>query len=270
MSIKMYRQTAVIIAGVIFAAAFWNGPAGADTPTPTVKKLSVEKPTHLLFVGNSYLYYGDSLHNHVRRMVIESGLYKKKKLKYKSATISGSALHDHNIDSYIEPGKLRVKKPFQVVILQEGSALGWSKKRPAVFKNSVAEFSKKIKAAGGETALYMTHAYSKPHKRFDPNQTAVLEKHYVEAGNANGALVIPVGLAFAESYKRKPDMNLHKAFDGSHPNLLGTYLAASVVYATLYQSPVGNGYDYFGKISKKDAAYLQQVAQDTVKYFLGR
>ncbi|MBT8416317.1 MAG: hypothetical protein KJO42_02670 [Silicimonas sp.] len=110
----------------------------------------------------------------------------------------------------------------------------------------------------------------KPHKRFDPNQTAVLEKHYVEAGNANGALVIPVGLAFAESYKRKPDMNLHKAFDGSHPNLLGTYLAASVVYATLYQSPVGNGYDYFGKISKEDAAYLQQVAQDTVANFFGR
>ena len=117
----------------------------------------------------------------------------------------------------------------------------------------------------------MTHAYVKPHKRFDPSMTRTLENHYVEAGNANGALVIPVGLAFEEAYKRKPDMNLHKSFDGSHPNFLGTFLAANVVYASLYgRSPVGNDYDYFGKITKEDAAFLQQVAQDTVTKFFGR
>jgi hypothetical protein len=272
MSIHTFRRKVLLVAGIAFAGAtFLANPAVAEAPIPTVRKLAVESPAFLLFVGNSYLYYGDSLHNHVRRMVIEAGLYKKKQLKYKSATISGSALHDHNIDSYLEPGKLRVKKPFQVVILQEGSALGWSKKRPARFKKTVAEFAGKIAAAGGATALYMTHAYVKPHKRFDPNQIRVLEKHYVEVGNANDALVIPVGLAFEEAYRRKPDMNLHKPFDGSHPNFLGTYLAANVVYASLYGvSPVGNGYDFFGKISKEDAAFLQQVAQDTVTKFFGR
>jgi hypothetical protein len=66
-------------------------------------------------------------------------------------------------------------------------------------------------------------------------------------------------------------MNLHKEFDGSHPNLLGTYLAAATVYAALYgQSPVGNPYDYFGEIGEEDAAYLQQVAQDVVTGFLAR
>lgn len=270
MLIRTLRQYTVLIAGIA-SAALLASTAAAETPAPTVKNLAVESPTHLLFVGNSYLYYGDSLHNHVRRMVIEAGLHPKKKLKYKSATISGSALHDHSIDSYLEPGKLRVKQPFQVVILQEGSALGWSKKRPGKFAETVGEFAEKIKAAGGATALYMTHAYVKPHKRFDPNQIRTLEKNYVTVGNANGALVIPVGLAFEESYRRKPEMNLHKAFDGSHPNLLGTFLAANVVYASLYgKSPVGNGYDYFGKVSKEDAAYLQQVAEDTVTKFYGR
>ena len=244
--------------------------AAAETPTPTVTELKIAKPTHLLFVGNSYLYYGDSLHNHVRRMVIAAGLYDRQQLKYKSATISGSALHDHSIDSYLEPGKLRVKDPFQVVILQGGSAVGWSKKRPAVFKATVAEFAEKIRAAGGEPALYMTHAYVAPHKRVDPGMTEKLATIYTEAGNDNGALVIPVGLAFAESYARRPDMNLHKSFDGSHPNLLGTYLAAAVVYASLYGSPVGNTYDYFGQLSKEDVAYLQQVAQDVATKFYGR
>jgi hypothetical protein len=53
--------------------------------------------------------------------------------------------------------------------------------------------------------------------------------------------------------------------------LLGTYLAANVVFASLYgKSPIGNGYDYFGKISKDDAAFLQKVAHDTVQKFFGR
>jgi lysophospholipase L1-like esterase len=260
------RALGAAVAGSIFltAAAFAEGPA------PVVKKPAVENPARLLFVGNSYLYYGDSVHNHVRRMAIEAGLISAKDAKYKSATISGSALHDHNIDSYLEPGKLRVDDPFQVVILQGGSALGWSKKRPPEFKKTVAEFAAKIRAAGGEPVLYMTHAYVAPHKRTDPGMTAVLDQIYTETGNANNALVIPVGLAFAEAYARKPEVKLHKGFDGSHPSLLGTILAANTVYAALYGSPVGNAYDYFGEIGKEDLAFLQQVAQDTVTKYYGR
>ena len=135
---------------------------------------------------------------------------------------------------------------------------------------TVAEFAEKIRAAGGEPVLYMTQAYVKPHKRVDPGMTDKLNQIYTEAGNANNALVIPVGLTFAEAYKRKPDASFHKPFDGSHPNLLGTYLAAATVYASLYGDPVGNPYDYFGKISKDDMAFLRQVAQDTVTKYYGR
>lgn len=256
----------MIAAGTVFLAA----SAFAEPPAPTVKKTAVENPTHLLFVGNSYLYYGDSVHNHVRRMAIAAGLFGEQDAKYKSATIGGAALFDHNIDSYLEPGKLRVKEPFQVVILQGGSAVGWSKKRPAEFQKTVAEFSDKIRAAGGEPALYMTQAYVAPHKRADPNMTAVLDQIYTETGNANNALVIPVGLAFAEGYARRPDIKLHKSFDGSHPSLLGTILAANTVYAAIYGNPVGNPYDYFGEISKEDLAFVQQVAQDTVTKYYSR
>ncbi len=242
-----------IIAGSVLLAA----SAFAEAPVPTVKKLAIEEPTHLLFVGNSYLYYGDSVHNHVRRMVYAGNPdLEARTLKYKSATISGSALHDHTIKAYIEPGKLRVKEPFQVVILQGGSAVGWSKKRPPVFKETVADFAAKIRAAGGEPVLYMTQAYVAPHKRTDPGMTDKLNKICTETGNANNALVIPVGLNFAEAYARKPDASFHKSFDGSYPNLHGTILAA----ATVYGNPVGNPYDYFGKIEAEDLAFLQQVA----------
>jgi hypothetical protein len=272
MFLRFLTRAAISFAATAFAATTLLAmDVRAEAPAPTVKALKNDKPQRLLFVGNSYLYYGDSLHNHVRRMVIAAGLYKKKQLKYKSATISGSALFDHNIDSYIEPGKLRVKKPFQVVILQGGSAAPWKKGRDVKFRETVAEFSKKIAAAGGETALYLTHAYVKPHKRFDPGMIHAIEKLYVTTGNETGSLVIPVGIAFDEAYRRKPDTKLHKFYDGSHPDLIGTYLAAATVYASLYgQSPVGNPYDYFGKLDKADVTFLQQVAWDTVQKFYGR
>jgi len=264
------RFAAYVVAASCALGALWAVGAQAESPTPAVKAPQVEKPERLLFVGNSYLYYNDSLHNHVRRMVIADHLTENKPI-YKSVTISGGAIFDHNIDSYLEPGKLRVKKPFQIVILQGGSAAPWRKGRDVKFKKTVAEFSKKIAAAGGETALYMTHAYAKPHKRYDPNMIRKIEELYVTTGNEVGALVIPVGLAFEEAYKQRPDLRFHKDFDGSHPNLNGTYLAACVVYASLYgKSPVGNPYDYFGKIDKDMAGFLQRVADQTVRKFYGR
>lgn len=66
-------------------------------------------------------------------------------------------------------------------------------------------------------------------------------------------------------------MKLHKDYDGSHPGLLGTCLAACVVYASLYgKSPVGNACDYFGRIDRESVAFLQKVADDAVRRFFMR
>ena len=55
-----------------------------------ISELNNKTPERFLYIGNSYLYYNDSLHNHVRRMLEE---YYKKDIdtgNYKSVTISGS------------------------------------------------------------------------------------------------------------------------------------------------------------------------------------
>ena len=84
------------------------------------------------------------------------------------------------------------------------------------------------------------------------------------------ALVIPVGLAFEEAYRRFPDLKLHNR-DGTHPSLLGTYLAACTTFATLYgRSPVGNSYRAEGITDEALATQLQQVAQDVVTQFFQR
>ena len=84
----------------------------------------------------------------------------------------------------------------------------------------------------------------------------------------NKALVIPVGLAFDLAYKEDSSIELHKP-DGSHPNLLGTYLASCTVFASIYRkSPVDLKYDYFGSISNKDKVFLQRIAHEATSEYL--
>lgn len=242
----------------------------AASPAPTVRAPQVDSPKRVLFVGNSYMYYGDSLHNHVRRMVDAGGIAPLDSLQFKSSTIGGSALEHHPVDWLTTPGRIGVKEPFELVIMQGGSGEPLSSTRAAKFREALAENNKLIRARGGKVALYMTHAYSAQHKQYKPDNIRLTEAMYVEAGNEIGALVIPVGLAFEEAYRRHPELVLHKS-DGTHPSLIGTYLAASTVYAAVYgKSPVGNPYTYEGAIDPVTAKKLQQVAQDTVERFYRR
>ena len=232
---------------------------------------SDEAPRRILFVGNSYLYYNDSLHNHVRRIAIAADPSSEKALRYKSATIGGAPLGHHNIQHLLEPGRLGIKQPFDVVVLQEASTSALTERRRAAYREKVIEFNGEITKSGAKTALYMTHAHVKPSKFASPDMIRKVEDMHVAVGKEVGAIVIPVGLAFEEAYRQRPDLKLHKDYDGSHPDLIGTYLAACVVYATLYgKSPVGNAYDYYGKIDRDTASFLQKVADDTVRKFSAR
>ena len=105
---------------------------------------------------------------------------------------------------------------------------------------------------------------------WEPEQYSAktLADAYTLAGNANQALVIPAGLAFARSIAKRPDVNLYVA-DKRHPSPEGSYLAAATTYAALFnKSPVG--LKFSASIKPDVAAHLQQVAWDTVQQYLGR
>ena len=55
------------------------------------------------------------------------------------------------------------------------------------------------------------------------------------------------------------------AFDGTHPNLRGTFLGAYVTLFTLYGEAVDAlDYEYFGRMSADGVAYLQRIAKETM------
>ena len=224
-----------------------------------------DQPLRILFVGNSYLYYNDSLHNHVGRIAEELQPALIDQLDYKSSTIGGASLDHHPIEHLLTSGRIGVDDPFEWVVLQGGSAEPLSARRRAEFVETVTEFDRLIKRSGGQTALFMTQAYVAPHARVEEGQQAVIAAAYAEAAAATGARVISVGLAFELSYARRPDLALHMEFDGSHPSLYGTYLAACVVYLTLYGGSLeGLQYDYYGRIPADITQYLQGIATETV------
>ncbi len=222
----------------------------------------------VLFVGNSYFYYNDSLHNHVARMLAIAEPLREKRIDFKSATIGGASLAQHNVDYLTQVGRLGVKQPFELVILQGGSGEPLSERRRAAFQRAVLEANQVVTSRGAKLALYMTPAYVAPHAHARPENMRLTEDAYVAVGNEVQALVIPVGLAFEEAYRRRPGLQLHNKIDGSHPSMAGTYLAACTVLASVYGiSPVGNSYDYYGAIDRETAAFLQQVAYETVERF---
>ncbi|WP_100259803.1 DUF4886 domain-containing protein [Qipengyuania seohaensis] len=266
----------VLFAAVSMPVASACSPLAAQSaaetlPAPEIRQLDQAAPQTILFVGNSYFYYNDSLHNHVQRMVVASGVLGSAEPSYKSATIGGAALQDHAVAHLVDHTNLRVDDPFELVILQGISSAALSEASRTRFTNAATKHAATIRAAGAQPVLYMTPAYAPEHRRYSPKMTAQTARLYIDTANRLDALVIPVGLAFEEALRRRPDIVLHKPFDSSHPSMLGTYLAAATVFATLYgQSPVGNTYTYFGSVSAEDALFLQEVAQDTVSSFFGR
>ena len=233
-----------------------------------ISELNNKTPERFLYIGNSYLYYNDSLHNHVRRMLEE---YYKKDIdtgNYKSVTISGSRLSHHNIDYYLNYKNIGVDDHFELVIIQGGSGETNTISERNIFFNEIDSMVKKIKKYNSEVALYMVHPLVKPNKGAYPNMIDDIKSAYIEAGNKNSILVFPVGVAFENAYTQKPDIALHKKIDGSHPDMLGTYLAACVIFSSITQvSPKTLSYDYYGVISIEEKDFLQQVAHETVEQF---
>lgn len=239
--------------------------------TPSVQRLENQAPRRVLFIGNSYLYYNDSLHNHVKRIAEEIGPHGPGEYQYKSATISGSRLSHHDVDGLLEPGRLGIDEPFELVILQGGSREVLTPGARSEFHAKAIELARKIRATGAEVALYMIHAYVEPHAMYDPGMFDKIQRTYIPAGNELEALVVPVGLAFERAYRARPEIALHEVFDGTHPNMLGTYLAACVVYQSIYgRSVVGIEYDYFGEVPEETAEFLRRIADTTVREFFGR
>jgi hypothetical protein len=88
-----------------------------------------------------------------------------------------------------------------------------------------------------------------------------LREGYLHLADSIGAMVAPVGCAWREVRLADPTIELYG--DPVHPSPAGTYLAANVFYATLFQqNTVGN--PYLSGLDPVVAQFLQQKASELV------
>ena len=215
------------------------------------------QPKNILFVGNSYLYYNNSVHNYVEPMMRE---FYGSDIETKLSAIGGSKLYHHNIDHLLNPINLNLNQQIDLLIMQGGSTEVISITNQKKFIQTAKEYSAKAQKLGVKTALYMTHAFTEADSRFEPNLIRKIAQTYFIAGKESNSIVIPVGLAYEIAYKEKENIKLHHV-DGTHPSQLGTYLGAATVFATITgESPVGLEFDYYGAIKEEDKIFLQQTA----------
>ena len=223
----------------------------APPPVPQATKV----PERLLFVGNSFTYYNGGLENHVKQLAESAN--PPRRITSDRATQGGATLKTLHGLNWVHD-KMRTGG-YDVVILQEDI--------PELTEHGVAPsfeqarlFDQKIRKFGSKTVLFMAW----PYERLKWVTLQEIAQAHRAIGQELGVSVTPVGVAFHRAMKERPDLAM-LGRDKEHESIHGTYLAANVIYATIFgQSPKGLPYRPTG-VSAEEAGFLQGVAWATVQ-----
>jgi hypothetical protein len=220
---------------------------------------AAQGPDSVLFVGNSFTFYNNAIYTHLRGLLMAHDPATRQSIFLKSMTISGAVLADHagGLEQMLD------LRPWDVVVLQGHSLEAIEADRAAGFAAALAAFSERLRAHGARPVLFMTWAYADR-----PGMTPRLDEAYTRLGADLDLEIVPVGLAFASAIEAIPDLALHTA-DRVHPSLAGTYLAAAVFYAALYERSPEN-LDYDAGLPAGTARRLREIAWSSVMDYRGR
>jgi hypothetical protein len=231
-------------------------------------------PTKILFIGNSYT--GNNQLSTIFKEVVSSAGHAAPMIK--SSNPGGKTLEQHlgfkNTLTLIEEGG------WDVVVIQGQSQEASMAHDYENMRKSFMEGGKALsemiyrKSPQARIVWYQTWARHADYWKAKAPDIAVGKspddmmernrKSYDElAKNNPKSTVARVGDAWALYYKAHPGKDLHVG-DNSHPTFAGSYLAALVIYQTIYQPPTMK-MDYRGNLTESVAAELQKTAAANVK-----
>ena len=219
-----------------------SGSAGRDSASNRAP--SGPRSLNVLFIGNSF-----TARNDLPGLVAQLAAADGRELKHRLISVGGASLRTHWNKG--EAARAIERGGYDYVVLQEQSTLPI--KNAARMRENVLLFDAAIKAAKARTALYLTWA-----RAHAPQTQQAITDAYMSIGSETGAVVIRAGVAW-ETFRATHAAPVLHDRDGSHPTLAGSYLAACVVYATLFAAdPRGNSADVDG-ITAADRALLQRA-----------
>ena len=196
----------------------------------------------ILFIGNSYTFF-NNMPEEIFAPIARSAGYE---VEVSSITKGGERLSNHAKSDSVTGKKIEAalaSTAYDAVILQEQSTL------PIVDLDTVISaakaLDKKIKKSGAETFLYATyarklgHPFLAEHSLTPKAMTERMFAAYNTIGEAIGAKVSPVVLAFGYIVENYPEIELYNA-DKLHPSYVGSALAAMVIFCTVFDETPDN------------------------------
>ena len=248
---KAVPRILIVVSLLVLACAACSAHAGCGDPANC---------TRVLFVGNSYTYVND--------------------LPDTFAALAASGGHPVEVGMAAQGGWTLARHAASADSLQQIDAQKWTyvvlqeqSEIPSVPQSELQSMYpaartlvQKIRADGAIPLFYLTMAHRDgwPESGMPDyaSMQARLEAGTLQVAQNLQAGVVPVGAAWALLHGQDPRLDLWQS-DGSHPTVQGTYLAACVFYAAIFQSsPVGLSYG--DGLSGGQARLLQQAAADAV------
>ena len=266
---KFVSQKATKLSLVLIIFATFSN-ASLDIKTPKSEKIS-----SLMLVGNSFFYYNNSLHNHLGDLIKNDPNVTS--MKRRSITINGSDLPWHDIESYLSNehiGSFRIdtknnnkyvpssNTKIDAVIFMGCSLCPIHPDTKDTFQVYVQKYSEIIRDKNAEPMLFMSWPYKNK-----PEMINSLRNVFINTANKNNLLLIPAGEAFYRFNLSYPEIDLYTK-DLRHPSKEGKYLAAAVVFASLYGKATAGNPGIMG-LDPEVALKIQMSVDKTVSEFMG-
>jgi hypothetical protein len=246
--VPAHRMAAKVLAALCTASLLTM--AGATSSAIAINS-SDQLPQSVLFIGDSFTSSQQGLYSHVMKLVQSTPQHFPAKEGH--VTVGGATLkHQWELGEAV---KAIDSDSYDTVVLQDDI--------PEInvdyFRQYARMFVEEVRKHGARPILYMTWAYD----RLGWISMDQIENAHRELAKELHVEVAPVGLAWKNSRMERPDLDLFSS-DREHPSPDGMYLAACVVYATLFKrDPTGLFYAP-PEVSSKDATFLQRIAWQTV------
>jgi hypothetical protein len=233
------RMSGRLLVAVMFALAM-------------VPAVAQQAPSRVLFVGNSLTFWNDGLWVHLERLAARAN----PPVAVSTGRSVFPGLFFKSLWERPEPRDAIRSRRYDVVVLQEDLP----ETRVNDFREYARRFVGEVRQAGARPVLLMAWAY----ERLGWISMAEIARVHREAAAELKVDVAPVGLAWERASQQRPSLNLY-APDKEHPSVHGTYLATSVVYATVFgKDPAALAYVPPG-ITDDEAALLRRVAWETAR-----
>ena len=218
----------------------------------------------VLYLGNSFTQYNGGQALILQRLVESAGIEPRPVID--QVTRFGATWKDlwdrtKGQDEVRQGG-------WDFVVLQDYSTASFE------YRTEMADYGSRwateVRKVGAKPLYFMTWAYMDA-----PDAQPLIAASYATVGRANHATVCPVGLAWATTLRRRPDLILHYGTDHKHPTPTGSYLTGCVFYSLfLHRSPHGltghvqDGGTVYVDLPPETAAFLQDVAWETVRAYV--